>query len=266
MKNKLLVIIGMIVLIVPLMACSESTAPAQSSMASQVTALWTASTTWNAYGPKIQALEEQISKKADSTRVDALMMGGGGGGNSYAKSETYTQDQVNSTVANAIDALKKDQSWIKSSTRTTDAGTTSGEFGELVDTNGDLELWLEKVGGDADSNLLTTSKDYNSRSNFDFVVVNKDSSSSHSFRVTLTFMPQIAVTTGTCAATADNGLTFAAPATRAADSLDDLSFKSNERRVAKSDNESFRVIVNVAQGATTAMVDWDISFDVLDKN
>ena len=251
MEKILLAIL--ILSLVPLMACSESAPAAQSTWMSQVTAMWEASPTWNSYGPRITALEARPQSQASTFDSSNLN-----------NKDSDLQSQINQLKSD-LSALKSDQSWITSGTHTTPAGTTAGEYGELVDTNGDLELWLEKVGGDADNELLTTSKDYNSRSNFDFVVVNKDTSSSHSFKITLTFMPQVSVTTGTCAATADNGLTFTS-STRAADSEDDLRFTSNERRVAKSDNESFRVIVNVAQGATAAMVDWDISYDVLDKN
>jgi hypothetical protein len=66
------------------------------------------------HGTDISKLRDYLSKKADSTRVDALA-GTGGGTAGYSKAETYTQQQVNDAITTAITALKNnsDQSWIK---------------------------------------------------------------------------------------------------------------------------------------------------------
>lgn len=192
MKNKLLVIIGIIVLIVPLMACSESAPPAQSGMASQVTAMWTASPTWNAYGDQIKILQDQMSKKADMSLVTELIKaGGGGGGNSYSKDEVYTKDQVNTTVGQAIEALKKDQSWIK-----TNIGGTGGGSGGIINpgdnvlaTNGQLVLSLEKS---VEEELYLADGDHQT---FKLTITNNDSTS-HTFRLKADFDCETAVPLG----------------------------------------------------------------------
>jgi outer membrane murein-binding lipoprotein Lpp len=216
----------------------------------------------------IDSTRLELSQKASKSEIDDvnrkinnLPQSGGS-----TPADMATKAIVDQKIADAISALKADQAWIKGSTYTTPAGTTAGEFGELVDTNGDLELWLEKVGGDADTEVITTSKGSTSKGNFDFVVVNKDTASSHSFRITMTFMPQTSVITSPTTATADNGLIFTVSPDVGTTALADISLKSNDRRVSKADNESFRVIVNIPQSSSTdGMTDWDINYDIVDK-
>jgi len=220
-----------------------------------------------AYKSDVTGLGDRID--AQSTRIDNIAGKSG-------VSQSDVQNMINSALADyakksdviaAVQALKDEHPWTTSSTHITPAGTTAGEYGELVDTNGDLELWLEKVGGDADSEQLYTYKGDSSRANFDFVVANKDSSS-HAFRITITFMPDDKVTTSGETAGADNGLIFTLSSARTADTEDDMTFKSNDRRVSGNNTESFRVIVNASQPTVPSqpnIVNWSINFDITDK-
>ncbi|MFA5306537.1 MAG: hypothetical protein WC365_03745 [Candidatus Babeliales bacterium] len=249
MKNKILLFIGIVVLAVPLMACSESAPPAQSTWMSEVEAMWKATPTWNAYGDQIKNLQDQMSKKADMSLVTELIKaGGGGGGNSYSKDEVYTKDQVNSTVATAIDNLKKDQSWItKSSSSTTPtSSTTISDNAKLLDSDGDLELWLEWVDPDRDEIRFS--------SNFvDFQIAIKNlSTTTDKYTLELRFTPDTSVTV--------NPLTGANPSTitdrpdmgtwtmdgdRTVASKSAVTFYSAEGRISREAIDKYTITIKI---------------------
>lgn len=257
MKNRLLILFCLLIpVILVFPACSES------GDATEPT---------SGFGARLTALEsgEATVLKLYDKRLTAVEAKPSGATVDLGPLNTKT-----TALQSAVDALKAEVATLKTEVAVLktpsgggSGGNKQGEYGELVDSNGDLELWLEKVGGDADSEMLTTSEGYNARGNFDFVVVNKDTTSSHSFRITLTFMPQTDVKTDSASVTGDNGLTFTVTPVDGIVTNQDISFKSNDRRVSKNDNEPFRVITYIKQSElTTNITDWDISFDILDKD
>jgi hypothetical protein len=110
-------------------------------------------------------------------RVDTMEVrvnAGVGGGNSYDKSLLYTKAEVNQAITDAITALKAapDQTWIKGGGGSSGGGTTT-PFGNMISSNGDLELYLEK---DMDSELYV---DDNQAETFFLSIKNKGTSGTY---------------------------------------------------------------------------------------
>jgi hypothetical protein len=147
MRNKLLlVLLSGLLLILPALGCI--TDDSKTTASPITTDIATIKAQIAAYGVDIANLKDQIGKKADSTRVDALA-GNTGGNTGYSKTETYTQQQVNDAIASAVNALKNDQTWITVS-NSSSSSANSVDRGSAISSNGDLELWLEK---DVDSEV-----------------------------------------------------------------------------------------------------------------
>ena len=210
-------------------------------------------------------------------RVDIIepKVNAGGAGNTYDKSLLYTKAEVDLAIATAITNLKAapDQSWIKSSTHTTDAGTVEGEYGELVDTDGDLELWLDKVSGDVSDVLITRNGVSDGR--FDLVVVNKDASSSHDFRISLSLTPDsdvilqdstAAFNTTKTTITPSGGLLFTV--SRVNSGRNPLyAYQSNEGRITKGDAEDYTIFLTVDQlSGSSSITEWDYSLTIDDRD
>lgn len=267
MKRAVPILLGVLCLILPLLTtgCVDDTPAAPAG--GVVSAVELA----NQMATKAdKATVDAISVRVDSlnTRIDGIASSGGA--NSYPKSETYTRDEVDKLITKAITDLKTEKPW---GTTTSPAGTTTGEYGQLVDSDGDLELWLAKVGGAADDEIYSTSGNgVQDRGNFTLVVLNKDTGSMHDYRITLSFVPDedtlpssdIHLTKAN--ATADNGLTFSyAISVSTLFTADDaLTFRSNSRDVAKGDVEGYKVNVYMTQTEDN-MVDWDIEYTIKDE-
>lgn len=222
---------------------------------------------------------DKAATDAVATRVTTLE----GRANTYTKAELYTQAEVRAL----IQALKDDQSWITGYTTTSAAGTTVGEWGELLDTDGDLQLWLERVSGAASDELLT--KMGTNEGRFDLVVVNLDAEDSHDFKISFRFDPDRAVTleyipdvptpippaTDDCDPMDDTkttmsgtgGLTFVVD--RAGNNRHSLSplvvYQSNTARILKGDVEDHTVWLYIDQ-VTNAYVEWEWDITIDDKD
>lgn len=267
MKKLYLTILGVLVLLMPLsvMGCEE-TAPATT------TPLFVTIETFNA---EINRLTTAINAKANQAALDAQVIRIDtftGQVDTYSKAELYTQSEVNERIAAEIAVLKANQTWVTGTTTTSAAGTTVGDYGELISTNGDLELWLERVSGDVSDELRT--RDGANDARFDFVVVNLDGSSSHDFTIDLEFEPEdgeatlnINLTPTLTKAEASGNLEYGNPTrTPQPDADSVLRFdQSNEGRILKGDVEDFTVWVDVQQiaGGTT---DWEYDIRIKDKD
>jgi hypothetical protein len=94
-----------------------------------------------------------LKGRVDTMEVKVNAGVGGSSSNTYSRTETYTRTEVDTAIAAAITALKAatDQTWIKGgSSGGSSGGGTTTPFGNMISSNGDLELYLEK---DVDSEL-----------------------------------------------------------------------------------------------------------------
>ena len=164
-----------------------------------------ASETDKAQDAKIATMQNLIegleaSKANDSTvsqlsqRVTTLE--GQPSADTYKKSELYTRAQVDEEIQRAIDDLKSDQDWI---TGDSSSNGSSDPSGQLVDSDGDLELWVERVSPASDQ-FRTDEGQNNDCIWFDFIVVNNSNSSCY-FDLELSITPDedcrlFATTTG----------------------------------------------------------------------
>ena len=231
--------------------------------------------TTDTFNAKMSEMQAQINQKAEqsaltaqATRIDGLASQSSA--NSYSKTETYTKAEVNAQIAAVIAALKAEANpW-----GSTSSGGTTGDYGELVDSDGDLELWLDRVSGIATDELRTTlANDQMAR--FDFVVVNKDADSAHDFKINLMFYPNTNVTldmidaTHKTRVTASGSLTYTVSRdqiTPIAPNTNPLSFyQSNTGRVLKGDAEDYTIWLYVSQD-TAASVDWDWTITIDDRD
>jgi len=270
MKKYLLIFLALVILPLGLMGCEEDTtsptAPAVPSIDKRLTEAEAG----------VVALSGQLAAKAETATVTAIAnrvaaLEGQSSANTYTKAQLYTKAEVDAAVAAAVAALKADQAWIEGRTTTTGAGTTVGDYGELIDEDGDLQLWLEEVGGDASDELRT--RDGTNEARFDFIVVNLDDSS-HDFKIDLEFEPEDGKTTlnidlavASTKAVASGNLDYKA-ATRSpqpnADSI--LRFgQDNQGRILKGDVEDFTVWITVEQTAG-GVTDWEYDIRIKDKD
>jgi hypothetical protein len=145
--NKLWLLLVIPILIFAGLACvSSDDSGGGNSLATQIATLTAKDTTLQA---AIDAVKSDVSKKAEksdkgvtiddlSKRIDNLPQSGGS-----TPADMATKTIVDQKIADAISALKADQAWIKATTPT-GGGSTSTPKGEVLASNGDLELYLEK--------------------------------------------------------------------------------------------------------------------------
>jgi len=197
MKRTGLILLGLILLVLPLAACAtdESDVDIQQNSRIGVVETWKtaveAATGGVGLAQYLQNLATQIGQKVSQSDFSSLQsqVNTMSGANSYPKSETYTKIEVNTM----INALKSDQSWITGGTHTTPAGTTEGEYGVLVASDGKLELWVDKVSPASDFYTAYGANDdvcYFGR----VTVVNTDLDNRHSFDLSLFIIPDSACT------------------------------------------------------------------------
>jgi hypothetical protein len=123
MKNRLLVVISILVLILPILACSES----------QPQAAANPFVTQTAMAQAIAGLQAQISAKPDRTELTTLQtqINAAGAGNSYTKAETEQK------IKDAIQVLKDDTNapWQKKGTATANPSTPNNPIPNLGSNN-----------------------------------------------------------------------------------------------------------------------------------
>ncbi len=264
MKNKLLILFCLLIpIILVFPACSESGDAAQetTSVGTRLTALESGeATVFKLYDKRLTAVENKP------------------GGSSVDLGPLNSKDTA---LQNAIDDLKTQVATLKteivalkeSSPHTTPAGTTAGEYGELVDTDGDLELWLEKTSGDVSDVFVTRNGVCSGR--YDFIVVNKDAGSSHDYRISLALTPESDVVLKDDSAsfsttknfiTASGGMLFTM--SRVNSARNPLNaYQTNEDRITKATTEDVTVWVTVEQEeASSAITEWDYSIKIDDRD
>lgn len=266
MKKLSLAILGLLVLLIPLLALGcETGTPTQTA------SLFVTAETYNA---GINAMQGQLNGKANQTDLntmatDVATLKGQGAGNTYTKGELYTRAEVDAAIAAAVAALKANQTWITGTTHTTPAGTTAGEYGELIDTDGDLELWLDRVSGEVED-VFFSRNGQSAEGRFDLIVVNKDTGSSHDFTISLNLSPdadvELDMAVTATKVEASSGYTFSLTRTNTARNPL-MVFQSNTGRVTKGDIEDFTIWLTLKQtSATTSPVEWDYDFSIKDKD
>jgi hypothetical protein len=263
MKNKWLLLFCLLIpLILVFPACSESGEAAQEtvSIGTRLTALESGeATVFKLYDKRLTAVEA----KPSGTSVDLGPLN---------TNVTTLQNEV-STLKSEVAALKTAVAALKPTTYTTPAGTTAGTYGELVDTDGDLELWLEKTSGDVSDVFVTRNGVCSGR--FDFIVVNKDTGSSHDYRISLALTPESDVVLKDNATsfsttknfiTASGGMLFTM--SRVNSARNPLNaYQTNEDRITKGTTEDVTVWITVEQeSSSSAITEWDYSVKVDDRD
>ena len=145
---------------------------------------------------RLDQLQQQVSNvqegKANASTVTALQgrvttLEGQSSANTYTKGQLYTQEQVDAQIAAAVKKLKDDQAWITGTGDT--SGTVTGDYGGLVDSDLDLELWVERTDPASDPMRFNDGKD---SAEFEIVVVNTEDTY-HDFRLYLRMTPEDSV-------------------------------------------------------------------------
>jgi len=128
MKRIILIITVALLSILPLTGCitDDSSSNAITPLSTELENLKTTVTT---HTTKIAKLEEDVARKADSSRVDNLATSIGqqsGTAAGYTKAETYSRAEVDAAIASAINALKANQSWITGASSGSQGGSDTG--------------------------------------------------------------------------------------------------------------------------------------------
>ncbi len=147
MKNKILLFIGIVVLIVPLLACSESAPQAQSSIVTEIATLKAKEPIWDSYNARIAAVESRPS-----------------GGSTFNDQSLRDKD---SNLQTQIDAMKTDyQGKIDALTTkvsnltpaTTPGGTPTSATGTVQFTNNPVsipQIFSSNTGGNSNPWIMT---------------------------------------------------------------------------------------------------------------
>lgn len=187
-RNKwlLLLAVAILLLLLPILSCLQAPAatPANAATSADPVAhqsdivLLRAQLTEKGSAGSVTALETRMAVAEGNIRTLQVTPAGAG----------LTQAQVDAAIDAKLTALKNDQAWITGATHTTPAGTTTGEFGILVGSDGDLELWVDKVA--PGSSPYTEDGANNGVLYFGrLTVVNTDTVDRHSFDLNLFITP-----------------------------------------------------------------------------
>jgi len=127
--RQIIIIIALALLsVLPLAGCITDDSP-DNTITPLSAELENLKTTVTNHTTKIAKLEEDVAKKADSSRVDNLVTSMGqqsGTFSGYTKAETYSRAEVDAAIASAINALKTNQSWITGTGNTPQGGSDTG--------------------------------------------------------------------------------------------------------------------------------------------
>jgi hypothetical protein len=138
----------------------------------------------------IDSLKSDINQKASKSEIDDLNRKINNLPQGGTSSDVYTKAQVNEEINKAIKALKEDtdQSWIKKTTTTTTTTTgTISDYAKLMDSDGELELWLEWTDPDRDDiRFSSNSVDFQ-------VAVKNKSDSTCKYTIEMRFTPDVEV-------------------------------------------------------------------------
>jgi len=158
--NKLWLLLLIPVLIVGFACVGGDDTPAADSLTSKINSM---QDTILKHTSVIDSLKADVDRKASKSEIDDLNRKINnlpqGGGTSTPPADMATKAIVDQKIADAISALKADQAWIKATTPT-GGGSGDTPYGDVLASNGDLELYLEK---DVDEELYvehTTAKSF----------------------------------------------------------------------------------------------------------
>ena len=139
--NKLWLLL-LIPILVSLACVSSDDGAAANPLSSQIAALTAKDASLQS---SIDSTRSELNQKASKSEIDDvnrkinnLPQSGGS-----TPADMATKSIVDQKIADAISALKADQAWIKATTPT-GGGSTSTPKGDVLASNGDLELYLEK--------------------------------------------------------------------------------------------------------------------------
>ena len=139
--NKLWLLL-LIPILVSLACVSSDDGAAANPLSSQIAALTAKDASLQSL---IDTVRSELSQKASKSEIDDvnrkinnLPQSGGS-----TPADMATKAIVDQKIADAISALKADQAWIKATTPTGGGGTSTPK-GDVLASNGDLELYLEK--------------------------------------------------------------------------------------------------------------------------
>jgi hypothetical protein len=139
--NKLWLLILIPILILGLACVSSDDGAAADSLSAKLAAM---QATILQHTSVIDSLRSEVNNKASKSEIDDMRRTISNlpqGGSTPA--DMATKAIVDQKIADAISALKADQAWIKATTPTGGGGTTDPR-GDVLASNGDLELYLEK--------------------------------------------------------------------------------------------------------------------------
>lgn len=168
---------------VPLMACLGTPAKPSTpttSVATQIAELQTN-----------KASKSDVYLKTETyTReeIDNKVAAAGSSTDAYPKTETYTRAEIENLIQSAVDDLEEQIDNID--TGSSGSGSSSNnddEYGDIVDTDGALELWVERTSPASDPFRLSSGLD---EVEFDIVVVNTDDDDTHRFDLSLRISPE----------------------------------------------------------------------------
>ena len=186
-RKILLVIVLVITLAIPTLGCTGGQMiGGQDNPEPQVTP-------FDALKSDVQALKDwrvntdaEMAKRATNDQLNALTnrvttLEGQSAANTYTKAEV---DDKISELQGLIDDLEEQLEDADNN----DNGS-SGDYGELIDSDGDLELWLERVDPSSDQ-FYTEDGENNKCIWFELVVVNTNKDKTHTFDLDINLEPQ----------------------------------------------------------------------------
>lgn len=140
MKSRIFISIIMAISIIPLAGCV--TDDSQSNVTPLATDLNNLKTTVAQHSTEISQLKQEVSRKADSSRVDSLAtsVGQSGSSNCYPRSETYSKAEVDAAIASAINNLKANQSWINLNSSSGSGSGSVSDTGTVIFTNNPVSI------------------------------------------------------------------------------------------------------------------------------
>lgn len=136
-----------------------------------------------------KASKSEVYLKTESynrEEIDAKIAAGPSASvDAYPKTETYTRTEIDNLIASAVADLEKQIDDIDTGSSSS-GSSSSGDYGELIDHDGDLELWLDSMEPASDPFKMSTGGD---DVLFDIVIVNKDDRS-HKFDLSIRLSPE----------------------------------------------------------------------------
>ena len=250
--NKLWLLLLIPLLVFGFGCVSTDTAPAADSLASRINAL---TDTVTKHTSVIDALKADVEKKATKTELDDLTRKVNNlPQSSSTPADVYTKAQVNQAIADAIDKLKTDKPWGTTSTTTTTTTGTIVDYAKLLDSDGDLELWIEWIDPNRDD--IRFSSNY-----VDFqVAIKNKSDATRKYTLELRFTPDVEVAVASLSDVSPSTITdrpdmgiWTMEGNRWPDATKGaVTFVSEEGRISRNAIDKYIITVKIQEGTQTA--------------